>query len=350
MTRYIWDVVSDNVLMEKDEAGATTAVYTQEPGQFGELISQRRNGQTSYYHYDGQGSTRALTDENGNVTDTYTYSAFGEEVEKTGTTVNPYRYIGSRGYQYNEETNDYYIRERIYEPAVARWLSVDPIGFASSRTNLYAYVRNAPVSFVDPSGLAGCSIKSFKIDDPGKCSYNFRGGTVNWGYPFEVNAEFNKPDSGPCECCEYRQYISCTGRQRFGMGGKWGGWLAETGEGFEGGELIEDCRQGLCYGHRDSPGTTIDRYRKFGCVYRAIDTPGFKNWGAIFRTLKDNRTARVEIEFACRFVLNIIDTCCDSNNVVVDSKILDFHCRTIIDLKSINDYLKKIMQEPIPPN
>jgi len=153
MTRYIWDVVSDNVLMEKDEAGATTAVYTQEPGQFGELISQRRNGQTSYYHYDGQGSTRALTDEIGAVTDTYTYSAFGEEVEKTGTTVNPYRYIGSRGYQYNEETGDYYVRARTYEPTIARWLSVDPLGFVDS-TDRYVYVQNQPVDAFDLSGLA----------------------------------------------------------------------------------------------------------------------------------------------------------------------------------------------------
>jgi len=50
-TEYIWDVVTDNVMMEKDGAGSTQAVYTQEPSQYGRLISQRRGANTSYYHY-----------------------------------------------------------------------------------------------------------------------------------------------------------------------------------------------------------------------------------------------------------------------------------------------------------
>ncbi len=32
-TRYIWDPVNDTYLMEKDAAGSTTAVYTNEPGR-----------------------------------------------------------------------------------------------------------------------------------------------------------------------------------------------------------------------------------------------------------------------------------------------------------------------------
>ena len=67
-TKYIWDPVSDNVLMESDENDVTTAVYTHEPGEFGSLISQRRGSTASYYHYDAQGSTRALTDSTETVT------------------------------------------------------------------------------------------------------------------------------------------------------------------------------------------------------------------------------------------------------------------------------------------
>ena len=64
VTNYIWDVASDNLLMETDASGATTAVYTNEPDVFGELVSQRRGGVTSYYHFDAQRSTRELTDAN----------------------------------------------------------------------------------------------------------------------------------------------------------------------------------------------------------------------------------------------------------------------------------------------
>ena len=39
-TNYIWDFATESYLMEKDENGATTANYTNEPVQFGLLISQ----------------------------------------------------------------------------------------------------------------------------------------------------------------------------------------------------------------------------------------------------------------------------------------------------------------------
>ena len=53
--------------METDGTGNTTAVYTNEPGQFGGLISERQGNQSQYYHYDGLGSTRQLTDGTGQV-------------------------------------------------------------------------------------------------------------------------------------------------------------------------------------------------------------------------------------------------------------------------------------------
>ena len=44
VTNYIWDKLSDNVLLETDDSNTTTAVYTNKPGQYGELISQHRGG------------------------------------------------------------------------------------------------------------------------------------------------------------------------------------------------------------------------------------------------------------------------------------------------------------------
>jgi len=152
VTNYFWDMESDNVLMEKDETGATTAVYTHEPGEFGKLISQRRDSQTYFHHFDAQGSTRAVTDENQNVVETATYSAFGEVVEKTSSIVNPLGYKGALGYYANPGTNDIYVRARTYEPFTTQWLSVDPLGFVDG-PNRHLYVANDPVNIVDPSGL-----------------------------------------------------------------------------------------------------------------------------------------------------------------------------------------------------
>jgi RHS repeat-associated protein len=143
VTNYIWDELSDNVLMETDGNDNVTAEYDHEPGQFGELISQTRDGVNSYYHYDGAGNTVALTDDNGNVTDTYKYSAFGKLIASTVTTINPYRFNGQVGYQYNEETDDYYVRARTYEPTIARWLSRGLFGYVGG-LSLYAFLFQNP--------------------------------------------------------------------------------------------------------------------------------------------------------------------------------------------------------------
>jgi RHS repeat-associated protein len=151
MTKYIWDVESDNVLTETDENDVTTVVYTNEPNQFGNLISQRRGSTTSTYHYDALGSTRELTDSTETVTDTYIYTAFGETVATTGTTTNSFRYVGEHGYYFNTETDDYYVRARTYDPENGRWKSSDPDGFDDD-SNQYRYAQSRPVQMIDPSG------------------------------------------------------------------------------------------------------------------------------------------------------------------------------------------------------
>lgn len=47
-----------------------------------------------------------------------------------------------------------YYRARWFDPAVGRFLASDPWRFVDG-PNLFAYVRNNPVNFVDPKGLGG---------------------------------------------------------------------------------------------------------------------------------------------------------------------------------------------------
>jgi len=149
-TKFVWDELSDNVLMETDENNIPTAVYTHWPERFGQLISQERSGVTSYYHYDGEHSTRLLTDDSGAITDTYIYSAYGELVARTGTTNNPFGYKGAVGYYTNSATGDIYVRARTYEPVIGRWLSMDPLGFVDGPNLYQAYF--VPQG-IDPRGL-----------------------------------------------------------------------------------------------------------------------------------------------------------------------------------------------------
>jgi YD repeat-containing protein len=96
------------------------AVYTNEPQPYGNLISQYRKGPTlwlpSYYHYDALGSTRVLTDDAGDVSDTYVYDAWGNELAFSGSTINPLRWVGQVGYYWDESHGRFYIRARVYEP------------------------------------------------------------------------------------------------------------------------------------------------------------------------------------------------------------------------------------------
>ena len=77
-----------------------------------DLISQTRPSagsgtETSYYLYDGLGSTRALTNSAGTVTDTYTYDAFGNLLDNTGSTTNDYLYAGEF---FDSNIGFYYLR------------------------------------------------------------------------------------------------------------------------------------------------------------------------------------------------------------------------------------------------
>ena len=87
-----------------------------------ELISQERNGRTSFYLYDGHGSIVGLANESGVVTDTYSYDAFGNLIESTGTTANNYRYCGE---QFDETTGLYYLRARYMDTSTGRFISQD---------------------------------------------------------------------------------------------------------------------------------------------------------------------------------------------------------------------------------
>ena len=123
-----------------------------------ELISAEQEvGKNSYYHHDGHGSVRMLTDSNGSITDSYMYDAYGVMISAEGTSDNEFLYSGE---QYSYLTELYYLRARYVKPATGTFISADSYrGELSDPVTLhkYLYANANPVMMVDPSGYSSKS-------------------------------------------------------------------------------------------------------------------------------------------------------------------------------------------------
>ena len=112
----------------------------------------RRGQELSYYHRDEQLSTVFVTDGHRNVQNSYQYDAFGMSLGTTEKLNNRIRYTGQ---QYDELTEQYYLRARYYNPVAGRFMQEDV--YQGDGLNLYAYCGNNPVVYDDPSGYASTS-------------------------------------------------------------------------------------------------------------------------------------------------------------------------------------------------
>ena len=129
-----------------------------------DLISQQPvAGAESYYGYDGHGNVRFLISAAGDITDTYTYDAFGVLLATTGSTANNYL---SCGEQYDFDLGTYYLRARYVNPNTGRFWTMDTYeGSPSDPLSLhkYLYCHSDPVNFTDPSGNVEFSILGINV-------------------------------------------------------------------------------------------------------------------------------------------------------------------------------------------
>ncbi|WP_417532048.1 putative Ig domain-containing protein [Marinobacter lipolyticus] len=148
-THYVVDSNRDYAQVLAEVTNGTIEVsYT-----YGDdLVSQTRAGTPSYYLYDGHGSTRALANASGSLTDIYDYDAFGVLLNSSGDTENAYRYTGE---QLDPSLDQYYLRARYYDHGAGRFTQMDTwMGNNHDPVTLhkYLYANADPVTYTDPTG------------------------------------------------------------------------------------------------------------------------------------------------------------------------------------------------------
>ena len=146
--KYLWQGLtrllavyddSDNLLMRFEYADGRMPV------------KMTKNGISYYLLFDQVGTIKSVVDATGSAVKRIEYDFFGNVIADSNPTFGmPFGFAGGL---FDRDTILVLFGYRDYDPAIGRWVAKDPIDFAGGDTNLYGYVQNDPINFIDPYGL-----------------------------------------------------------------------------------------------------------------------------------------------------------------------------------------------------
>ncbi|NOS70448.1 MAG: RHS repeat-associated core domain-containing protein [Verrucomicrobia bacterium] len=178
-TRYIYDGM--RVIQERDTNNTPTVSYTrgtdlsgslEGAGGIGGLLGRSHAYQTAsgswtnhnFYHADGNGNITYLVNSAQTLAASYRYDPFGNTTTSSGilASANVYRFSSK---EVHVNSGLYYYGYRFYSPSLQRWLNRDPLGEGDG-PNLFAYVRNRSMNFIDIDGRQGWGAPFFPPPKP----------------------------------------------------------------------------------------------------------------------------------------------------------------------------------------
>ena len=185
-TSYIWSRGGLDRLLVKTNPDGSITRYIHRLGLIYEETSPSGGGTAapSFYHYNWQGSTVALSNAAGNVTARISYSPYGERTIESGTVTTPFLFNAQFGVM-TEPNGLLTMQARFYSPIFRRFLSEDPAGFTGG-INLLAYASGDPVNLIDPFGLGPSPVLAFidgllSIFDSGLNGIYYKGSDAVYG-------------------------------------------------------------------------------------------------------------------------------------------------------------------------
>ena len=110
-----------------------------------------KGGSTYRIISDHLGSPRLVVNAtHGTIAQRIDYDVWGNITQDTHPGFQPFGFAGGI---YDQHTQLTRFGARDYDAETARWTAKDPIGFGGGDANLYGYVLNNPINFIDPDGL-----------------------------------------------------------------------------------------------------------------------------------------------------------------------------------------------------
>ena len=154
---YNYAVGLNPIMAERnDNTGQFTRFYVWGPGGLLLYIINLPGNTVSFPLFDRVGSTLALTDGAGAVSDAYAYNAYGRVLSQSGTNQQPFRFNGEFGIRADPASAGlYHMRARWYDPVSTRFLSKEPIWPVLAnpmKVNPYEFGLLNPTAFLDPVG------------------------------------------------------------------------------------------------------------------------------------------------------------------------------------------------------
>ncbi|MEY8321855.1 RHS repeat-associated core domain-containing protein [Lachnospiraceae bacterium 46-61] len=161
------------------------------------LVKKETDNNQYYYHQNEHGDITHLTNTDSEIENSYQYDVFGNIREQQENVKNVFKYAGE---QQDQETEQYYLRARFYNPVIARFTQEDI--YRDDGLNLYVYVVNNPLLWADPSGYEKCN-KNFEYSMKELNKYNDVGEDKRYNAYWKQGAEYyemkKQPNGGKIE-------------------------------------------------------------------------------------------------------------------------------------------------------